>query len=160
MKIYYTLYIAPYHFITLWLKSIYIKVILTCHVIDTYEHVLLHVDMLILFKRLLTKEQMSMQKVRMENFLLHLTCENNHDGIVSILCTILNLLFILFFVTWIINCISLCDVLQLCENYVKIIFTKGKREKMWKRTMNLVMIQWTCVSNTKQEWRLTIKSRY
>jgi len=40
-----------------------------------------------------------MQKVRMENFLLHLTCENTRDGVVSILCMIFNLLFILFFVT-------------------------------------------------------------
>jgi hypothetical protein len=65
----------------------------------TYEHVLLHVDMLILVKRLLTKEQMPMQKVRMENCILHLTCENNHDGVVSILCMIVNLLFIYLFVT-------------------------------------------------------------
>ncbi len=48
----------------------------------TYEDV----NMLTLFKRVLTKGQMSMQKVTMKNCLFHSTCGNNHDGIISILC--------------------------------------------------------------------------
>jgi len=35
--------------------------------------------------------------------------------------------------------------------------TKGRREQMWKHVIKLAMIQWKCVSNTKQEWRLIIK---
>jgi hypothetical protein len=31
------------------------------------------------------------------------------------------------------------------------------RNQKWKCFMSLVMIQWKCVLNTKQEWRLTIK---
>ncbi len=39
-----------------------------------------HMNMLTLFKRLLTKEQMSMQKAKMEKkSFLQLTCENNCD---------------------------------------------------------------------------------
>jgi len=53
----------------------------------------LHVDILTLFKGLSTNEQMSMQKVKMEKWLLHFTCRNNHDGVVSILCMMFNLLF-------------------------------------------------------------------
>jgi hypothetical protein len=56
----------------------------------------LHVNILTLFKRLLTKEHMSMQKMRMKKCLLHLACENNHDGDISILCMVFNL-FISFF---------------------------------------------------------------
>jgi len=51
----------------------------------------------------------------------------------------------------------LCDNLQLCKYYVEVIYTKGKKYQMWKHVMNLIMIQWKCVSNTKQEWKLTIK---
>jgi len=39
-----------------------------------------------------------MQKVKMEKCLLHLSCENNHDEVVSILCTVFNLLFIYLFI--------------------------------------------------------------
>jgi hypothetical protein len=39
---------------------------------------------LTLFKRLLTKENLLMQKTRMKKCLLHLVCENNHDGVISI----------------------------------------------------------------------------
>jgi hypothetical protein len=56
----------------------------------------LHAVMLTLFKGLLTKEQMSIQKVRMEKKKLHLACGNNHDGLVSILCMVLNLFFTSF----------------------------------------------------------------
>jgi hypothetical protein len=49
-----------------------------------------------LFKKLLTKEQMSMQIVRMENSLSHLIVENSY-GVILILCMIFNLLFILFY---------------------------------------------------------------
>jgi hypothetical protein len=56
----------------------------------------LHVDMSTLFKRLLTKNQMSMQIVRMEKSLLHLIVENNY-GVILILYMIFNLLFILFY---------------------------------------------------------------
>jgi hypothetical protein len=54
----------------------------------------LHVDLLTLFKRLLTKEQMSMQKVN-GKIHLHLTCGNSHDGIISILFMVLNLFIII-----------------------------------------------------------------
>ncbi len=47
--------------------------------------------------------------------------------------------------------------LHLCDYYVRIICTKGKWKQMWKWVMNLAMIQWQCVSNTKKEWSLTIK---
>jgi hypothetical protein len=57
------------------------------------------VDMLALYKRLLIKEQMSIQKVRMKNCLFHLACENYHDGVVSILCIVFNLFFISFFIS-------------------------------------------------------------
>jgi hypothetical protein len=56
----------------------------------------LHVNMLTLFNRLLTKEHISIQKVGMEICYLHLACENNHDGIILILCMIFNHLFIYF----------------------------------------------------------------
>ncbi len=56
-------------------------------------------DMLALYKRLLIKEQMSIQKVRMKNCLFHLACENYHDGVVSILCIVFNLFFISFFIS-------------------------------------------------------------
>jgi hypothetical protein len=64
-----------------------------CHLIRV------HVDMLTLLKRLLTKKQMSMQNVRMEKCLLHLACVNNYEGIILILCMILNLLFAFFLVS-------------------------------------------------------------
>jgi hypothetical protein len=57
----------------------------------------LHVDILTLFKGLSTNEQMSMQKVKMEIWLLHFTCGNNRDGVVSILSMMFNLLFTSFF---------------------------------------------------------------
>jgi hypothetical protein len=40
---------------------------------------------------------------------------------------------------------------------VGIVCTKGRREQMWKHVINLVMIQWKCASNTKQQWNLTVK---
>jgi len=57
----------------------------------------LHVNMLTLFQKILTKEQMSMQKVRMEKCIFHFACENNHDWVVSILCMVFNFLFTSFF---------------------------------------------------------------
>ncbi len=105
-------------------------------------------------KGLLTNEQMSMQKVRTEKCLLHLTCKNNHDGVFSILCMLLNLVFI-YFISWIINCINLCDFLQLCKYYLGVIYTKGKREHMWMHIMSLVMIKWNFVfqtQNSKKGW--------
>jgi hypothetical protein len=83
---------------------------------------------------------MSMQKVKMRKCRLHLTCTNNRDGVFSILCMVLDLLFI-YFISWIINCINLCDFLQLCKYYVGVICTKGKREHMWMHITNLVMIK-------------------
>ncbi len=71
----------------------------------------LHENILTLFKGLSTNEQMSIQKVKMEKWLLHFTCGNNHDGVVSILCMMCNLLFTSFFPSYIINCIKLCDFL-------------------------------------------------
>ncbi len=56
-------------------------------------------DMLTLLKRLLTNKQMSMQNVRMEKCLLHLACGNNYEGIMLIVCIILNLLFAFFLVS-------------------------------------------------------------
>jgi hypothetical protein len=56
----------------------------------------------------------------------------------------------------IINCINLCNILQLCKYYVGGV-CKKKRDQMWKHVMNLVLIQWKWVSNTKQEWSLTIE---
>jgi hypothetical protein len=47
-------------------------------------------------KRLLTKEQMSMQKVRIKKCFLHLTCETNYHGVVLILCMLFNLCFTFF----------------------------------------------------------------
>jgi hypothetical protein len=38
--------------------------------------------MLTLFKRLLTKEHMSMYLVKMGKWFLHLVCENNDDGVI------------------------------------------------------------------------------
>ncbi len=73
------------------------------------------------------------------------------------LCMVFNLIFISFFVSKIINCINLSDSLQLCEYYVGVKCTNGKREQMWKHVMCLTMIQWECVSNIKQEWRFKIK---
>jgi hypothetical protein len=48
---------------------------------------------------------------------------------------------------------------NICPFLVFSIFLilKGKREKMWKRVMSLVTIQWKCVLNTKQERKLTIE---
>jgi hypothetical protein len=54
------------------------------------------VNMLTLFNRLLTKEHISIQKVIMAKCYLHLTSENNHDGIILILCMIFNYLFSFF----------------------------------------------------------------
>jgi hypothetical protein len=39
-----------------------------------------------------------MQKVKMEKCLLHLTCENNHDEVVLILCMVFNHLFNYLFI--------------------------------------------------------------
>jgi hypothetical protein len=59
----------------------------------------LHVDILTLFKRLLTNEEMPMQKVIMEKCLLYLTYGNNHDGVILILCMVFFLfLFFLGFI--------------------------------------------------------------
>jgi hypothetical protein len=112
--------------------------------------------MLILFNRLLTKEHISIQKVEMEKCYLHLACENNHDEIILILCMIFNHLFTVFcFIDhklYKVVCVFTFMWL-LCESHMH----KGKVEQMWKWVMNLAMIQWECVSNTKKEWSLTIK---
>jgi hypothetical protein len=89
----------------------------------------LHVDMLTLFKGLLTKEQMSIQKVRMKKKKkLHLACGNNHDGVVSILCMMLNLFLYFFFcfidlklyqLVWFFTIVQI-----LCVNYMH----KGQEE--------------------------------
>jgi len=34
---------------------------------------------------------------------------------------------------------------------------KGQKDQMHKHVMSLVMIQWICVSNIEQEWRLTME---
>ncbi len=41
--------------------------------------------------------------------------------------------------------------------HVRVICTKGKNKQLWKHVMNLIIIQWKCVSNEKQKWRLTIE---
>jgi len=55
----------------------------------------LHVDMLILFKRLLTTDVNAKGK----NGKISLACENNNDGVILILCMVHNLLFTSFFVS-------------------------------------------------------------
>jgi len=50
-----------------------------------------HVNIMTLFKRLLTKEPMSMQKVKMKKCLLHIEYGNNDDGVVSTVCMVFNL---------------------------------------------------------------------
>jgi hypothetical protein len=75
----------------------------------------LHVDMLTLFKGLLTNEEMSIQKVRMKKIKIHLACGNNHDEVVSILCMVLNLFFTSFFVSYILSCINYANI--ICELY-------------------------------------------
>jgi len=87
----------------------------------------LHVDMLTLFKTMLTKESMPIQKVKMENGFA-LACGNKHDGAILILCIVPNILFTSLFVSQIIKCINMCDFLQLCKYYVIIICTKGKKD--------------------------------
>jgi hypothetical protein len=67
----------------------------------------LHVDMITLFKKLLTQNCMSMQKVRLEKYFSHLACGNNHDGVYLMLCMVLNLVFTCFLTSEIINCINL-----------------------------------------------------
>jgi hypothetical protein len=52
--------------------------------------IMLHVDMLTLFKSLLMKEQMSIQKVKTKIYLSYLACGNNHDDVFLILCMVLN----------------------------------------------------------------------
>jgi hypothetical protein len=67
--------------------------------------------MLMLSKRLLTKEQMPIQKVRMPLYLAYL---NNCDGIISKLCMALNLIFIS--IVW--NCAISCNyVIIMWELY-------------------------------------------
>ncbi len=71
----------------------------------------LHVDMLTLFKKLLTKEQMTMQKVRkkMHFYLAY--------RVILILFMVLNPLLyflqLISFVSYIMNCTNLYDFLQL-----------------------------------------------
>jgi hypothetical protein len=70
---------------------------MSCHRhMNIYYLFRFHVNILTLVKRLLTKKQMSMQKVTMEKCLLHLTCGNNYDGLTSRLCMVFNFLFISF----------------------------------------------------------------
>jgi hypothetical protein len=66
---------------------------------------------------------------------------------------VLNLLFI-YLISWIINCINLCDFLQLCKKYVGVICTKGKREHMWIHIMSLVMIIWNFVFQTQVDHKI------
>ncbi len=52
-----------------------------------------------LFKRLLTNEEMPVQKLIMEKCLLHLTYGNNHNGVILIPCMVFFLfLFLLGFI--------------------------------------------------------------
>lgn len=72
-------------------KFIYIKVYfnMLCHWHRNICCLIwLHVDILTLFKRLLTDEEMPMQKVIMEKCLLHLTYGNNHNGVILIPCMV------------------------------------------------------------------------
>jgi len=62
-RIYYMLHIASYHYHPL-AKNIYFNMMWPWH-INMCCLIKLYVDMLTLFKRLLTKEHMSMQKVRL-----------------------------------------------------------------------------------------------
>jgi hypothetical protein len=87
-----TCYRLHHIIIILWHKFIYFNV--TCHWhMNMCCLIRLHVDMLTFFKKLSTKEQMSMQKGTIEICLLYLPCGNNHDGIIPILCMVFNLLF-------------------------------------------------------------------
>jgi hypothetical protein len=72
---------------------------------------------------------MSIQKVIMEKCFLHLTYGNKHDGFVSISCMVFNFFFISFFVSWIINCIHLCDFLQLCNIMCKLYAQRARGSK-------------------------------
>jgi hypothetical protein len=65
------------------------------------------VDMFTLFKRLLMKEQLSIQKVKRKKYFLHLACGNNHDGIFLILCMVLNAWYTIYFFLCFINFINL-----------------------------------------------------
>ncbi len=68
-----------------------------------------------------------MQKVKIKKMSLCLACDKNHDGFISILCMVLNIFFTFF--PSILNCINLCDVLQLCDYYMGVICTKSKNEQ-------------------------------
>jgi hypothetical protein len=100
-KIYCMLHITSYHHYSLVEIHLYqgrlFQFVMLCHWhMNMCCPIKLHVDMLTLFKRLITKNCMSMQKVRMENYFLHLTCGNNHDGVCLIWCMVLNFLFTCF----------------------------------------------------------------
>ncbi len=95
-KMCYMLHIASYHYYPLVKINFYFS--MSCHLhmnmCCLIQH---HVDMLTLFKILLTKEQMLMQKVRIKKWFLHLTFGKNHDGVISILYMIFNIFFYFFF---------------------------------------------------------------
>ncbi len=70
----------------------------------------LHVNMLTFFKRLLTKEYAN-AKGENEKILLNLECENNRDGIITIIMHDINIYLFIYFVSKMIR----CDFLQLCK---------------------------------------------
>jgi hypothetical protein len=70
---------------------------MSCHWhMNIYYLFRFHVNILTFVKKLLTKKQMSMQKMIMEKCLLHLTCGNNYDGFTSGLCMVFNFLYTSF----------------------------------------------------------------
>jgi hypothetical protein len=86
----------------------------------------------------------------MEKCFLHLTYGNKHDGVVSISCMVFKLFFISLFVSWIINCIHLCDS---C-NYVNImckLYAKGQEGTNVKAHYVFGNDSMKMCSNTKQE---------
>jgi len=86
-RIYYMIHVASYHYHPL-AKKIYFNTTWHWHM-NMCCLITLYMDMLTSFKRLLTKEHMSMQKK-----MKHLAGENNNGGVVFILFMVLNLLFI------------------------------------------------------------------
>jgi hypothetical protein len=99
-----------------------------------------------------------MQKIRMEEMLLDLTYENNCDGNVLILFIIL-ISFLFFFNFFFFGACERSWIVQIC-----VIMQIWREHYMYKKhegtnvthVMSLVMMQWKCVLNTKQKWRLTI----
>jgi hypothetical protein len=116
-------------------KFIYINVISTCYVIDTWTCVVNVVQDII------NKRTNVNAKGENEKMPLYLACENDHHGVISILCMVFNFLFAFFlfhrsYIVWfcVISCsyvnlslALLCttsdDQLFLCFSYVLILFS-------------------------------------